>query len=107
MLLRESLLETHFDLVSKFSDANDLRQSWTKTPEHEVMLRFFGVLFNFDPKLFYDNNTSNDAILEENDEVEDKIDRENDQDMSDNKMRALHQIISMFTIVARGNNFIF
>ena len=60
------------------------------------MLRFFGVLFNFDPKLFYNSNTSNEAIFEENDEEEDSINRENDQGMSDNKkrkMRALPQIM--------------
>ena len=60
------------------------------------MLRFFGVLFNFDPKLLYDSNTSNEAIFGENDEEEDSIDRENDQGMSDikmRKMRALHQIM--------------
>ena len=60
-----------------------------KMPVPEVVLRFFGVLFNFDPKLFYDNNTSNYAIFEENYEDEDNIDRENDQDMSDNKRRKM------------------
>ena len=57
------------------------------------MLRFFGVLFNFDPTFFYDSNTSNEAFFEENDEDEDNLDRENDQGMSNNKkrkMRALH-----------------
>ena len=39
----------------------------------EVVLRFFGVLFNFDPKLFYDSNTLNEAIFEENDEDEEII----------------------------------
>ena len=68
LLLRESILETHFDFGDKFSDAYDLRQLWTKTPVPEVVLRFFGVLFNFDPKLFYNSNTSNEAIFEENDE---------------------------------------
>ena len=44
LLIRESLLETNFDLGDKFYDVNDLRQSWTKTPLPEVLLRFFGVL---------------------------------------------------------------
>ena len=67
-----------------------------KNARPEVVLRFFGVLFNFDPKLFYDSNTSNEAIFKENYGDENNVDRENDQRMSDNKrrkMRALHQIM--------------
>ena len=104
-MLPRNFLKTHFEFSDKFSDANDLRQSWTKTPVPEVVLRFFRVLFNFNPKLFYDSNTSNEAIFEKNDEDEDNIDRENDLGMSDNKrrkMRALHQI--MFFNVHNGSN---
>ena len=95
MLLRESLLETDFNLGDKFSDANDLRQSWTNTPVPEVLLRFFGGLFNFDHKSFY-GSASNDTDILENDEDEESIDTANNQGMSDikrRKMRALHQIM--------------
>lgn len=57
---------------------------------------FFWVLFNFDPKSFYDTNSSNEGPNVENDEDEDDIGRNNDQGISDNKrrkMRVLHQIM--------------
>ena len=109
LLIRESLLETNFDLGDKFCDANDLRQSWTNTPLPEVLLRFFGVLFKFDPQSFYDTRTIKESTIvdeeeeeeeEEDDDYDDEEDKdeaeENVQGMSDmkrRKIRVLHQIM--------------
>ena len=106
LLIRESLLETNFDLGDKFCDANDLRQSWTNTPLPEALLRFFGVLFKFDPQSFYDTRTIKESTIvdeeeeedddDDNDNEEDKDVAENVQGMSDlkrRKIRVLHQIM--------------
>ena len=73
----------------------------------EVLLRFFGVLFKFDPQSFDDTSTrtiNESTIVEEeedddddNDDVEDKDEAEENvqglSDMKRRKIRVLHQII--------------
>ena len=78
-----------FRLKGKFCNDNDLRQSWTKTLVSKILLRIFGVLFNSDPKSYYDSNTSN--------AVNENMDRGIDQfeSVANNKRRKWERCIKL------------
>jgi len=47
-LIRQSLLDTDFELNDRFCDANDLKTSWNNVNIPEPLLKFFEALYRFD-----------------------------------------------------------
>jgi len=47
-LIRQSLLDTDFELNNRFCDANDLKTSWNNVNIPEPLLKFFKALYRFD-----------------------------------------------------------
>jgi len=47
-LIRQSLLDTDFELNDRFCDANDLKTPWNNVSIPEPLLKFFEALYRFD-----------------------------------------------------------
>ena len=47
-VIRQSLLDTDFELNDRFCDANDLKTSWNNVNISEPLLKFFEALYRFD-----------------------------------------------------------
>ncbi len=93
-LIRKELKAANFGLDDRFCDAQDLRDSWQSMQIPDILLKFLGILFKFNPKAFNERKLSED-ITDENEEDEEEEDKATGvSDIKKRRMLALYQILS-------------
>lgn len=88
-MIREALMTEDFHLKDKFCDANDLEKSWNNIVIPPVVLKFLGVLFQFDPNQF----PQVDGLMADDVDVEDDDGQSSASHRIRRRMVALYQIL--------------
>ena len=102
LLLRQSLLETDFDLNDRFCDASDLEKSWNKVKIPEPLLKFFATLYNFNADAFDAPTVGQIGTTELNDEI-DRPTLDEPEGVSECKYRQMHALFqTMYYDLYRG-----